>query len=117
MPKKKISKGKQDNNVVPLSRVPSVPEAEKIIRHLVKEGKISFSKHARQRMRQREVTTPQILNCLSKGRITEPPFFSYENGGGYETRVERGTAGDWLRVVVCLKLSQNLLIISVIDEE
>lgn len=102
-------------NIVPLVKIPSSPEAEEIIRKLVAAGKISWSKHAKERMVERGVTIPQIMNCLSKGQVTESPKFSPEHGGGYETRVEKGTAGDWLRVVVCLKLSQGLLIVTVVN--
>lgn len=68
-----------------------------------------------ERMQQRGITTPQILNCLLKGKVTELPFLVNENGGGYETRVEKGTAGEWLRVVVCLKFDQRLLIVTAIN--
>lgn len=108
---------KKHNNIVPFSKVPTKQEALKIIKALVEADAVKFSKHALLRMRRRGVSTIQILNCLTKGSITEAPFFSYENGGGYETRVERGVAGDWLRVVVCLKISQNLLVVSVINED
>lgn len=103
------------SNIIPLTKIPSISEAEEIIRKLANQGEISWSKHAKERMLERDVTMPQILNCLLKGRVTEPPFFSPENGGGYETRVEKGTAGDWLRVVVCLKLAQNLLVVTVVN--
>jgi len=66
-------------------------------------------------MEDRGITTPQIINCLLKGKATEPPFMVNENGGGYETRVEKGTAGDWLRVVVCLRFDQKLAIITAIN--
>ena len=79
-----------------------------------KNIEISWSRHCIERMRQRGITTPQILNCLLKGKVTEPPFLVNENGGGYETRIEKGTAGEWLRVVVCVKFDQRLLIVTAI---
>jgi len=110
---------KQDSDpceIVPFVKVPTSREAEVIIRELAEGGRIVWSGHAKRRMGQRGITMPQIMNCLCKGRVTEPPVFVYTNGGGYETRIERGTAGDWLRVVVCLRLSQKLAIITVINE-
>ncbi len=100
--------------IVSIHKIPTPEEAEKIIRLLAQRGKISWSKHCIERMRQRGITTPQILNCLLKGRVTEPPFLVNENGGGYETRVEKGTAGEWLRVVVCMRFDQRLLIVTAI---
>lgn len=102
-------------NIVPLLQVPSKVQAEKIIKELTARGEITWSVHCKERMKQRDITMPQIINCLLKGTVTEIPFYSHENGGGYETRVEKGTAGEWLRVVVCLKFSQKLLIVTAIN--
>ena len=103
------------DNVIPLLKIPSIPEAEKIIKELTAQGKISWSTHCKQRIKERGIIIPEIINCLAKGRVTETPFRSHQNGGGYETRVEKGTAGDWLRVVVCMKHSQTLLVITAIN--
>jgi len=103
------------DHIVNIHKIPSPQEAEKIIRTLAQKGEISWSGHCKERMRQRGITTPQILNCLLKGKVTEPPFLVYENGGGYETRIEKGTAGEWLRVVVCMKFDQRLLIVTAIN--
>jgi hypothetical protein len=106
---------KRDNNVVPLHKVPSKTEAQRIIRKLAEEGKIEWSSHFKKRLNLRKITTLQVLNCLLAGQVTEAPFFSHRNGGGYETCVEKGCAGNWLKVVVCLKLEQNLLVMTVIN--
>lgn len=99
--------------IVQLHKTPTRSEAASIIKELVSRGSIYWSKHSKERMEQRGITMPQILNCLSKGRVVEEPFLSHINGGGYETAVEKGTAGEWLRVVVCIKLSEKLLIVTV----
>lgn len=65
-------------------------------------------------MQEREITMPQIINCLLKGKVTEAPFLANENGGGFQASVEKGTAGDWVKVVVCMRFDQNLLIITAI---
>lgn len=103
------------DNIVPLTRAPSVPEAKKIIQTLVEDGRVKWRGHAKRRLKQREVTVEQVLQCLKCGAITEGPFFAHTNGGGYETRIEGSASGDWLRVVVCLRLDQNLAVISVIN--
>lgn len=99
--------------VVPLCRAPSCLEAEAIIKKLTAQGAICWTSHCRQRMRGRGVTMPQILNCLAKGKVREEPVFSYKNGGGYETSVEKNTAGESLKVVVCIKLDEELLMVTV----
>lgn len=102
-------------NIVSLYRVPTKHEAEKIIQALAAKGSISWSRHCKERMRERDITMPQIINCLLKGRVTEIPVHSSINGGGYETCIEKGAAGDWLKVVVCLKFDQKLLVITAIN--
>lgn len=102
-------------SIVSLCQVPSRSEAESIIKKLAMDGKISWTKHCKDRMKERGITMPQIVNCLLKGCVTEEPFVNYSNGGGYETRIEKGTAGDGLRVVVCMKFNQTLLIITAIN--
>ena len=77
------------NNIIPLKKTPSIPEAEQIIKELATQGKISWSNHCKQRMKERGITTPQIINCLLKGKVIEPPFYSHQNGGGYETCMEK----------------------------
>jgi len=101
------------NIIVPLVKKLSIVEAQKVIREFAEQGRISWSKHSKLRMSQRNITVMQIINCLLKGRVTEPPIFSHSNGGGYETKVEKITAGDSLKVVVCLKLTQRLLVVTV----
>lgn len=101
--------------IVNINKTPSSEEAEKIIRRLTQNGQITWTGHCKKRMEEREITMPQIINCLLKGRVTEPPFLVNENGGGYETRVEKGTAGDWLRVVVCMRFDQRLAIITAVN--
>lgn len=101
--------------IVPLHKVPTRDEAKNIIRELAIGGNYCWSKHCKERMKERGITITQIVNCLVKGKVTEDPFLVYENGGGYETRVEKGAAGDWLRVVVCMQFNQTLLMITAIN--
>lgn len=104
--------GKVNMGIVPLHKTPSRLEAESIIQELALKGAIRWSKHCKERMKERGITMPQILNCLSKGKVVDEPCLSYTNGGGYETAMEKGTAGEWLRVVVCIKFDEKLLIIT-----
>lgn len=99
--------------IVPFDKAPSRMEAEAIIRKLAVNGAISWSRHAKERMIERNIATPQIINCLIKGKVIEEPTLNYTNGGGYETAVEKYCAGDWLKVVVCIKFSERLLIVTV----
>ena len=75
-----------------------------------------FTHHAETRMRQRNVSRPQVLSCLIKGRVAEGPSFGIK--GNWEVAFERCVSGDDLRVVVALEReatsSTHLLVITVI---
>jgi len=102
------------SNIVPLLKIPSRAEAEEIIRKLAASGDLSLSKHCKIRMEEREITIQQIMTCLLKGRVIDEPFLTHRNGGGYETTMERRAAGDELKIGVCLKFSQRILVITAI---
>jgi hypothetical protein len=103
-------------NIVPLHKIPSKIEAERILRELAAKGMVSLSKHARDRMAERKVNFQQVLACLAKGKITENPVLANKGGseGGYEITVEKSTAGEYLRVGICLRFSQTAKVITVI---
>lgn len=101
-------------NIVPLHTIPCKKEAEKIIRALTENNKVSFSLHCKERMKERGINMPQILNCLAKGRAMENPTIANKKGdmGGYEITMEKLTAGEYIKVVVCLRYCQTALVIT-----
>ena len=101
-------------NIVSLHKTPTKAEAQKIMRELVAKGMVSLSIHAKERMEQRGINMKQVLTCLAKGRITEHPVLANKSGnsGGYDITVEKLTAGDYLRVGVCLKFGQRALVVT-----
>jgi len=99
--------------IVSPHKTPTRSEITLIIKELVSKGALAWSKHSKERMIERGITIPQILNCLAKGTVAEGPFLSHRSGGGYEVALEKGTAGEWLRVVVCVKFNEKLLIVTV----
>ena len=98
--------------IIPLERTPTKQEAQDIIRELAKQDKISWTLHSKQRMLERDITLSAIKNCLEKGTVTEKPYRIYEYGGGYRVMIEKRTAGRFLQVVLTLKYTQKLLIIT-----
>lgn len=103
-------------NIVPLHKLPSKIEAEKILRELTAKGMVTLSKHARDRMAKRKVNFQQVLTCLAKGKVTDEPVLANKGGddAGYEITVERSVAGERLRVGVCLRFSHSAKVITVI---
>lgn len=100
--------------VVPLKKSPTKAEAKTIIDHLIKADKVSWTKHSKLRMNERDVTIPEVVNCLQKGLVMDEPYPIYDNGGGYRVTLEKRTAGRHLRVVVTLKYTQRILVITAI---
>ena len=98
--------------IIPLEKVPTKQEAQVIIRQLAKLDKISWTLHSKQRMSERNIIMSAVKNCLEKGTVVGEPYRVYEYGGGYRATVEKQTAGKFLQVVLTLKYTQRLLIIT-----
>lgn len=103
-------------SIVPLQKVPTRTKAQEILKELAKLGRVRWSKHARERMKERKVTDKQVLTCLEKGKVTEDPVLANKAGveAGYDVTVERSVAGEYLRVGVCLRFDQSAKVITVI---
>jgi len=79
-------------------------------------GRIIWTEHARERMRDRDITTSQVMRCIRHGRITEGP--APEMKGGWRMTLDVLAAGDPLRVVIVLTHDDsNDLIIVVTTHE
>ena len=90
-------------------------QAKQAIRDCVATSSFKLSKHAQQRMKQRSITMMQIVNCLKKGEVTEDLYMS-PHYNGWNTTIEKMTAGRYLRLPVCLTWRQDVLIITAIIE-
>lgn len=100
--------------IVPLEKSPTKAEVKAIIDHLVKTDKISWTKHSKARMNERDIAIPEVINCLQKGVVMDEPYQIYDHGGGYRVTLEKRTAGRHLRVVATLKYTQRILVITAI---
>ena len=100
--------------LVSLHKTPTKREAQKIVRALVEKGMVSLSRHAKDRMAERDINMQQVLTCLAKGNVMEEPTLANKTGdaGGYDITIEKLTAGDYLRIIVCLKFSQTALVVT-----
>lgn len=100
--------------IVPLGKTPTKAEVKAIVSCLVRADKVSWTKHSKARMNERDITIPEVIHCLEKGLVMDEPYQVYDNGGGYRVTLEKRTAGRHLRVVVTLKYTQRLLVITAI---
>lgn len=102
---------KVPNNVIPLKAPPSKKEAQEIIRAYAERGQIAFHPHAGLRKKQRKITTPQIINCLKKGYVCEDPHIDLGHKG-WMTAVTGSVSGLNLRLAVCLRWKQDILVVT-----
>lgn len=67
----------------------------------VETSRIFFTQHAKDRMRQRGISTTQALRCLRNGSIVEGP--ARDTGGEWKVTVEVLTAGTPVSVVAAIE--------------
>lgn len=90
--------------VLPLNLSPI--SALRIVRAIAADSsKVKLTRHARERMAQRDITLPQLLRCLRTGRIAEGPARNAR--GDWAFRVEGIAAGDRINVAAALSTDGN----------
>jgi hypothetical protein len=85
----------------------SKPSALQIIRDVAEKdtARVIYTHHALKRMRERKITTLQVLKCLRKGQIVEGPALGIK--GNWECKLSWQHAGDVINVVVAIDQDQN----------
>ncbi|MBL1260165.1 MAG: DUF4258 domain-containing protein [Thiotrichaceae bacterium] len=88
-----------DKNVIMMEL--TRPTAQAIIKQLASTSeRVKYSDHVRARMRERRITTRQVMSCLKSGCISEEPIRSIK--GNWVLSVRAIAAGDPLTVVIAL---------------
>ena len=86
--------------------------ALKLLREIAQDsGNVILVDHARKRMRQRKVTTVQIIECLRRGVVSEPVALDIH--GNWKLTVAHRVAGKDLNVAVAIDLPSRALVITV----
>lgn len=81
-------------------------EARKKLKEFAKDtSRIKFTKHAKERMKERNISTKQILCCFEHGDITEGPYPNTR--GDCKLNVSVRTAGEYITTSVAIKESEN----------
>lgn len=79
-------------------------------------NRVVLTNHAKQRMRQRRINQRQLLECLRKGRISEPAHLTIQ--GDWKATLEHQYAGDVVRVAVAIEKQEDgdlAVVITVMD--
>jgi hypothetical protein len=95
---------------------PSDRELERHIRQSAKDSShVVFTTHARQRMRQRQVNDPMVLDVLRQGSFALPPEPDMKHPG-LLCRMQRFVAGMQVAVVVYVEYpATELVVVTVLD--
>lgn len=98
----------------------SGPGALRVIREIAQDSsRVVITRHARMRMRQRRVSLPQVIQCLLKGQIAEPP--AMDTYGNWVCSLRWRYAGDFLKVAAALKFEprtgRKVIVITVMYED
>lgn len=81
-------------------------EAKRKLREFAKDtGKIMLSKHARERMVERNISYKQILCCFEHGDITEGPYLNTR--GDCKLNITVRTAGETITTTVAIRSCNN----------
>ena len=86
----------------------------KKVKSLVSDERVFYSTHAKKRMRERDITFVQILNCLEKGKIEEVVHQNIK--GNWQATLGYFTGGDYVKVAACICAKEDgelILIITV----
>lgn len=90
----------------------SDPAALKLLREIAGDSaSVIFTKHARERMRERKVTTTQVMACLKGGFASEP--VALDQHGNWKLTVTHWVADVELHVAVAIDVPVRAIVITV----
>jgi len=97
-------------------KAPSDRQLELFVQKTARDSAhVVFTKHARQRMRQRHINDPMVLEVLRMGRFALPPEPAM-NRVGLMCRMQRYVAGKEVAVVVSVQYPRDdLTVVTVLD--
>lgn len=98
-----------------MPRPPKVKALKSLVEDRVLHGRLRYSAHANQRMRERGIIKPEVERVLLKGRheAAKDAFNELESGWDYAFR-GKTVDGRELRIVVAIE-EPNVLVVTAID--
>jgi hypothetical protein len=102
-----------DHKVIALVS-PSNNDVLRVMREILSanDGSIIWTFHSLERMQDRGISNTQVLHCLEKGTLAEPPAFNNAKGN-WKFTMQHVTAGKEVGVAVALNLEDRIIIITV----
>lgn len=94
-----------DGNVIRLQRL-SNHDAERCIKEIASDSsRVFLTRHARDRMAERNITRQQVLECLSRFRIIEDPHRTVK--GSWKMTIEAQSMDDFIKVALVIDNDNN----------
>lgn len=85
-------------------------QAKKLLNQIAENtGDVKFTKHARQQMRKRKITLPQVIDCLRRGVIIESPCLNYQ--GNWKLTIEHYTCGETIACAAEIDMTSPKIIV------
>jgi hypothetical protein len=79
---------------------------QRLIREIAANtGRVFFTPHAKQRMRERKITSTQVYACLRHGGVSEPAHVNIK--GNWQCTLTWQHAGDEISVSAALERDEN----------
>lgn len=80
--------------------------ALKLLREVAKDsGRVVLLRHARQRMKERQITLPQVLTVLQKGTLAEPAACDLH--GNWKMTVKGMTCGQSITAACAIEMKEE----------
>jgi len=93
----------------------NLTEARRLFKDLIEAGEISWTHHAKARMRERDVTIREVLNVLAAGHEVEGPYRDIK--GDWKCTFAGNSAGAGVQVVAVLveQGEETCLVVTVLN--
>ncbi|MDH5722926.1 MAG: DUF4258 domain-containing protein [Alphaproteobacteria bacterium] len=98
--------------LIQFQKDPSPHDLMRLIREIAQDtGNVILTDHAKEQMKERNITFPHILGCLRQGQVTEGPYQSVK--GDWTCNLTRAVAGIDITAVVAVDLKCKAIIVTV----
>lgn len=89
-----------------LPRVLSRDQCRELVNEIVAEGgRVTYRKHAFERMEERDISNAQVMQVLRRGEIIDGPTWSTRYGN-WEFMMQADTSGEIINVKAALEVEQ-----------
>lgn len=98
--------------IIPFKKAPSPHDLMNLVRKISEDtSNIILTDHAKERMKERNITFSHVLGCLRKGHVSEGPYQGLK--GDWKCNLTRAVAGIDITVTVVVDEETKVIVITV----